>query len=208
MDRNTRPGEGKVMSRKDRTLFQKYDKVTVKPSGKKKFGYKEGDTVDVIRRVRSIAFRGKPVQLTARVGRGVVVGYAGDRAVVQLKQVWGPISGGESIDKAVSVEPVHSGRLSTSAWGSVKATVAFRIDRTATPYLHQYLIIDKGSGAGVKIGDYFRVKEKAAPNKLSERVLEGQVVSMTQTSATLIIQKLHIGHVAVGDEVFLSFRAQ
>lgn len=206
-DRRKLPGEGRILPPKDRTVFQLFDRVTVKPSGRK-LTVITGDTVDVFNKMRWFSFRGKPALLTKRVGRGVVVGYAGDRAVVSLHDIWGPISGGESIAKTAAFQAFQCERLTESGAGSIKASVVQRVEDTATPYLHQYLIIDKGTGAGVKLGDFFSVMERARPNKLSEELLKGQVVNVSSTSATLVVQKLRRDQVSVGDEAVLSLRSE
>lgn len=205
-DRRALPGEGKVMPPKDRTVFQQFDRVTVKPTGKK-LTFKAGDTVDVLNKMRWVSFKGKPALVTVRVGRGVVVGYAGKRAVVNLYELWGAVNGGESIAKAVSFAPLASERL-TASDGEVKASVVLRVEETGRPYLHQHIIIDKGSEAGVRMGDFFKIVEKAAPDRLSEEIMKAQVVNVSASSATLVVQKLRRGQVAAGDEAILSFRSE
>ena len=207
-DRESRPGEGKVMRPKDRTVYQQFDRVMVKPTGKKKFAYKAGDTLDLVNRVRWISFKGRPALLTARVGRGVVVGYAGDRMVLSLNEIWGVVDGGESVAEVTHFEPFRCENLTTSDWGTIKATVVMRVEETVLPYLHQYIIIDKGSDSGVRLGDFFKVMEKPAKNRLSEPLLEAQVINVSPSSATLVVQKLHKNSVSPGDHAFLSFRSE
>jgi hypothetical protein len=136
----------------------------------------------------------------------VVLGYAGKRAVIQLIDVWDSISGGESIAKAAHFAPFYCDRLAAPD-AKVQGAVVYRVEDTVTPYLQQYLIIDKGADAGVKLGDFFRVMEKGRPNRLSEQVLEAQAVNVTPASATLVVLKLYKDRLNIGDEALLSMRA-
>jgi hypothetical protein len=206
-DRRNLPGEGRVLPPKDRTVFQLFDRITVKPAGRK-LTVKDGDTVDVFNKMRWFSFNGRPVLLTMRVGRGVVVGYAGDRAVVSLHEIWSEISGGESIAKTTSFTPFRCENLTASGAGSIRAAVVQRVEQTVVPYLHQYLIIDKGTDAGVRMGDFFKVMERSKPRRLSEELLKGQVIHVSPASATLVVQKLRGNQVSVGDEAILSLRSE
>jgi len=205
-DRNALPGEGKVMPPKGRTVFQQFDRITVKPLGRK-LSFGVGDTVYVVNKMRWVSFKGRPALITVRVGSGVVLGYAGKSAVVSLNEIWGEINGGESIAKAASFKPLQSERL-TAPETEVRASVVLRVEETVVPYLHQYIIIDKGSEAGVRPGDFFSIMEKARPNRLSEELMKGQVVNVSSNSATLVIQKLRHSRVSAGDEAVLSFRSE
>jgi hypothetical protein len=201
-----RPGEGKVAKPKHRDLYQCFDKVYVKPTGGVDLTFKVGDTVDVLRPLRSIKVDGYAGRVVARTGRGVVVGFAGRRAVVQLTSLWGKVLGSERIAKAEAFAPVYCDHIPAQN-NPLKATVIMHLDNTITPYMHQYLIVDKGSADGVKVGDFFRVVDRERPKRLSEDLIEAQVVSVASKASVLVIQKIYKERLSAGDEAFLSFRA-
>jgi hypothetical protein len=205
-DRAAKPGQGRVIKPTGQAIFLQFDRVTVAPAGKT-FAFKAGDTVDVLAKPRRVSFNGKSARLVTRVGRGVVVGYAGKRAVVTLTDLWNQISGGESIARSASFAPLYSGDRLAAPDTKIQASVVMRVEDSTAPYLHQYVIIDKGADDGVKLGDFFRVMERERPNKLSELLLEGQTVNVTAGSATLVVQKLHKDRLQPGDEAFLNYRA-
>ena len=205
-ERGVKPGQGRVVKPKNQTMFQQFDRITVAPAGKT-FTFKAGDTVDVLGRVKWVPFKGKSARLVTRAGRGVVAGYAGNRAVVTLIDLWSKVSGGESIAKPASFAPFYSGDRLVAPDTKIQASVVMRVEDSVAPYLLQYIIIDKGADDGVKLGDFFRVMDKERPNHLSERLLEGQAVSVTASSATIVVHKLHKDRLSVGDEAFLSYRA-
>jgi hypothetical protein len=205
-DPAVKPGQGRIIKPTGQAIFLQFDRVTVTPTGKA-FAFKAGDTVDVLAKPRRVSFNGKSARLVTRVGRGVVAGYAGKRAVVTLTDLWSQISGGESIARSASFAPLYSGDRLAAPDTKIQASVVMRVEDSATPYLNQYVIIDKGADDGVQLGDFFRVMERERPNKLSELLLEGQTVNVTAGSATLVVQKLHKARLQPGDEAFLNYRA-
>ena len=198
------PGNGSVEKPKDRAAFQIYDKVTVKPTGKT--SYKIGDTVDVLKPVKLVTFKGKSAQIVSRSGRGVVVGHTGKNIVIQLTNMWGIVAGGERIAPAANFKAVKCSIVPAGAGSKIQAAVAARVEESASPYLSQFFIIDKGADAGINIGDYFKVFEKPAANKLSDELLEAQVVNVGANSSTLAIRKISKGSLKPGDQAFLSHR--
>ena len=189
---------------KKSAAYQKYDKAIVKLL--EEVDYKVGDTVDVVSGDRQIKFMGKPAKIVTRKGRAVVQEFlGGKKLVIKLTDMWGVITGGESIVPTVSFRPVYCDHLVVPDI-SIQGSVVTRIGETVTPYLHQFFIIDKGANDGVKLGDFFRVKEKKPADQLSEELLEGQVVNVTPVSATLVVQKLFKSNLDAGDHVFLSHR--
>jgi len=204
-DRRVKPGQGKVLKAKDQIAFMRFERITVVPTGQK-LTFKSGDTVDVLSKPKPVPFKGKSARLVARKGRGVVAGYAGNRAVVILIDLWSDITGGESIAKSASFTPHYSDRLAAPDT-KIQASVVMRVENSVAPYLLQYIIIDRGADDGVKLGDFFRVMDRERPYILSEQLLEGQAVNVTASSATLVVHKLHKDHLSVGDEAFLSYRS-
>ncbi|MDR0305279.1 MAG: DUF2059 domain-containing protein [Chitinispirillales bacterium] len=199
------PGDASLEKSKSRAAYQPHDKILVNASDKKN-SYKLGDTVDVLKPIKVIPFKGKSAQIVSRQGQAVVVGHTGKQIVVKLINMWGMIQGGERIAPAGSFKTVNND-LSTGTGSQIQASVAARVEETLSPYLHQFFIIDKGADAGVNLGDFFKVFEKAAKNKLSEELLEAQVVNVSANSSTLVIQKIFKGSLSVGDQAFLSHKA-
>ena len=199
-----RPGSAKLEHITENAAYQKFDRALVRLS--EKADYKVGDTVDVVSSDRLIKFRGRSAQIVTRKGRAVVQEFVGSKKlVIKLTDMWGVVTGGESIVPMVSFSPIYCDNLIVPDV-NIQASVVTRIGETVTPYLHQFFIIDKGVNDGVKLGDFFRVKEKKPADQLSEELLEGQVVNVTPVSATLVVQKLFKSNLNVGDHAFLSRR--
>jgi len=199
-----RPGSAKLENVKEKAAYQKFDRVLVKLS--EKVNYKAGDTVDVVSSDRLIKFRGQSAQIVTRKGRAVVEEFVGSKKlVIRLTYMWGVITGGESIVPSVSFSPIYCDNLVVPDT-KIQASVVTRIGETVTPYLHQFFIIDRGADDGVRLGDFFRVRENKPADQLSEELLEGQVVNVTPVSATLVVQKLFKGSLNLGDHAFLSRR--
>jgi hypothetical protein len=198
-------GHGKIEVPKGRAAYQQFDRVLVKPVGKAELEFKAGDTVDVISSRARAKFNGVSVRVVSRKGRAVVEEFVGSKAVIRLIEMWGVVEGGESIAATTRFYPIYCDDLAAPPT-QINASVAIRIGETVTPYLHQYFIIDKGSADGVMLGDFFKVKEKKPSGQLSEEVLEAQVVSVSPSSATLVIQKLAKNSLKAGDHAFLSRR--
>ena len=200
------PGEGKLVLTKDRAVVKPLDRVTVHPAGKNGFSVGLGDTVDVLAGKRRVSFKGTGALLAVRAGRGVIVGFSGkekrQRLIIRMIDVWGLVEGGESIAKSKRFAPVYSGSLTASEI-ELQAKVALRIDDTVIPYMNQYVIIDKGAADGVRLGDFFRVTKA----RQGEDVFEGQVVNVSDRSATLVIIKVYSERADIGDDAYLNMRA-
>jgi len=195
------PGNGTIVKPKDRAAFQIYDKVTVKPIGKA--SYKLGDTVDVLKPVKLVPFKGKSAQIVSRSGRGVVTGHTGKNIVIQLINMWDMIAGGERIAPTAGFKAIKY-TVAPQTDSKIQAAVAARLEESTSPYLNQFFIIDKGTDAGINIGDFFKVFEKASGNKLSVELLEAQVINVGANSSTLAIRKIFKESLRVGDQAFLS----
>ncbi|MCL2689803.1 MAG: hypothetical protein FWE57_08165 [Chitinispirillia bacterium] len=198
------PGNGVIEKPKNRAAFQIYDKVNVRPDSK--VSYKLGDTVDVLKPIRLVPFKGKSAQIVSRNGRGVVVGHTGKKIVVQITNMWGIIAGGERIAPAANFKAVEC-YITPQTDSKIQASVIARVQEGASTYLSQYFIIDKGADAGITIGDFFKVFEKPSADKLSDELLEAQVVYAGENSSTLIIRKIFKKDLKPGDQAFLSHKS-
>jgi cell shape-determining protein MreC len=89
----------------------------------------------------------------------------------------------------------------------IKARVMMRVDNTISPYMHQYIVINKGSEAGVKLGDFFKVMDREHPKRFAEALVEAQAVNVTGKSSTLLLQKVYRERLGNMDEAYLNFRA-
>lgn len=207
-DRNSKgyliPGNGTVEKPKGRSAYQIYDKVVVKLPGKT--SYNLGDTVDVLKPVKLVPFKGKSAQIISRSGRGVVTGHSGKKIVIQLTNMWGIVAGGEKIAPAVNFKPVKYG-IKPQTDSKIQASVVTRVEESTSPYLNQFFIIDRGADAGVNIGDFFKVFEKPSGNKLSDDLIEAQVVYVGGAHSTLVIRKIFKENLKSGDQAFLSHKS-
>jgi len=189
---------------KDNMAYQNFDRALVKFS--EKLNYKVGDTVDIVNKEKRVSFRGKSEHIVTRKGRAVIDEFLGGKKfVVRLFDMWGVVAGGESVVPTVPFNPVHYVDVAAPDT-KIEASVVARLEETVTPYLHQFVIIDKGAGEGVRMGDFFKVKEKKPAGQLSEVLLEGQVVNVAQGAATLVVQKIYKTGLNAGDHAYLSHR--
>ena len=206
VEKSTQVGNGRVRRPKGYEIHQQFGKLTVNPAGDY-FSYNVGDTVDILSRGRRVKGSGSTqLRLIERKGRGVVIGFAGQRPVVEVFSMWGAIVGGERIAKAASFTPFYAENLAAPAT-KVEGRVVMRLENTVLPYLHQHLVIDQGSASGIRVGDFFTVMQRERSNRMSEKVLEAQVVSVSPSTATLLVQKLYQRQIEIGDVAHLSLRA-
>lgn len=197
------PGNGVVDKPDGKAAYQLHEKISVKPVGEA--NYKLGDTVDILRPIKLVSFKGKTANLVKRTGMAVVEGHSGSRLVVSIVQMWDLIKGGERIAPAASFDPISLDSLVVPQ-NNLQASVVMRVEKTVAPYLHQSFIIDKGSDDGVKLGDHFKVFEKQKDDSLSEELLVGLVSNVTPSASTLVILKLYRGRLKKGDQAFLTHR--
>jgi len=222
-DNGRKPGSGKVAPPKDRDVYQRFDKVIVKPVMKiglrhdpkiqkgdkavKEPPFKVGDTVDVLRSIKTVKVGGKSARLVARTARGVVLGFAGKKAIVLLTDMWGKVSGSERVARAEPFLPVYIDVKPAADAENIKASVVLRVDKSIVLYLHQYIVVNKGSEAGVKVGDFFKVTDRERPGRFSEELAEAQAINVTAKASTLVLQKVYSERLRRWDEADLSFRA-
>jgi hypothetical protein len=205
-DNGRRPGVGRVAYPEDRYIYQRFDNVVVKPVGRE-LPFKTGDTVDVLRYIKRVKVGGERTCLVARAARGVVFRFVGKSAVVRLTDIWGKVAGSELVVQAAPFVPVYVDNKPASA-ANIGASVVMQLDMTvAAPYLPQYIILDRGSEAGVKIGDFFRVEDRERADRLTEELVEAQVLNVTSRASTLVLQKVYKERLKPGDRAYLSFRA-
>ena len=200
------PGVGRVAPPKDRYVYQRFDNVVVKPI-ESMLPFKMGDTVDVLKYIKRLKVGGQRTCLVARAARGVVLGFAGKNAVVKLTDVWDKVIGSERVVQSTPFIPVYIDNKKASGMADIRASVILHLDVTVAPTMHQYIILDKGSEAGVEIGDFFRVTDRKRPNYFSEELVEAQVLNVTPKASTLVLQKVYRERLKYGDEARLSFRA-
>ncbi len=197
------PGNGIVDKSDGKAAYQLYEKISVRPVGNA--DYKLGDTVDILKQIKLVSFKGKTANLVKRTGMAVVEGHSGKRLIVSVVQMWDLIKGGERIAPTVSFDPIYLDSLVVPE-NNLQASVVMRVEKTVAPYLHQSFIIDKGSDDGVKLGDHFEVFEKQKDDSLSEELLVGLVSNVTPKASTLVILKLYKGRLKKGDSAFLTHR--
>jgi len=200
------PGVGRVVPPQDRGIYHRFDKVTVKPIVKD-MALNIGDTVDLLKPIRKLKVSGERARLVARTARGVVLGFAGKDAVIRLVDVWGKVAGYERVVKSTPFIPVYIDNQPAAPKVDIKARVVLYLDRSVVPYMQQYIVVDKGSDAGVRLGDFFRVMDQERSNYLSEELVDAQVINVTAKASTLLLHKVHNDRLRFGDEAYLSFRA-
>jgi len=205
-DNGKSPGVGRVLPPKDRDIYLRFDKVMVEPV-RKELPLKTGDTVDLLKSIKKIKVGGERARLVGRVARGIVLGFAGKNAIVSLIDVWDKVEGFERVARSTPFIPVYIDNKPAGG-AEVKAKVVLHLDGgSVAPYMHQYVVLDKGSEAGVKLGDFFTVTDRARPNRMPEELAEAQVLNVTAKASTLLLQKVHNDRLRLGDEAHLSFRA-
>jgi hypothetical protein len=206
-DNGRRPGVGRVAYPKDHYIYRRFDNVVVKPIAGE-LPFKNGDSVDVLKYIKNVKVGGERACLMARTARGVVFAFVGDNAVVRLTDVWGSVIGSEAVVPATRFIPLYVDNEPSKSAANIGANVIMQLDATiAVPYMQQYIIIDKGSDAGIKPGDFFRVVDKERPDRLTEELAEAQVLNVTPKASTLLLQKIYRERLKPGDRAYLSFRA-
>jgi len=205
-DNGKSPGVGRVAPPRNCDVYQRFDRAIVKPIGKT-MPFTVGDTVDMLKYIRRLRVGDERACLVARTARGVVLGFAGKNAVVRLTDLWGTVTGSEKVVKSTPFIPLYVDNKKAGGAADVKAKVILHIDNTVVPFMHQYILIDKGSDAGVKIGDFFRITDKKRFNYFAEELVEAQAVNVTAKASTLVLQKVYRDRLGFGDEARLSFRA-
>jgi len=200
------PGVGRVVPPENRDIYQLFDNIIVKPIGNM-LPFKMGDTVDVLKYIKRLKVGGERTCLVARAARGVVLGFAGKNAVVKLTDMWDKVTGSERVAQSTPFIPVYIDNKRANGAADIMASVIMHLDVTVAPTMHQYIIIDKGSEAGVEIGDFFRVTDRRRTNYFSEELVEAQVLNVTAKASTLVLQKVYNERLKYGDEARLSFRA-
>jgi hypothetical protein len=202
------PGIGRVVPPQDRNVYQRFDRVAVKPVGGNELSsLKAGDTVDLLRSIKRVKVSGTRTRLVVRTARGVVLGFAGKDAIIRLVDVWGKVAGYERVVKSTPFIPVYIDNQPAAPKVDIKARVVLYLDRSVVPYMQQYIVVDKGSDAGVRLGDFFRVMDQERSKYLSEELVEAQVLNVTAKASTLLLHKVHNDRLRFGDEAYLSFRA-
>lgn len=194
------PGNGMIDKCKEENVYRQFDEfaATSYTSG----AYHVGDTVDVIHSDRFVKFGAQTANLVRSTAQARVSSVSGAEVRAELFRTWDVIRCGDRI------APVkRSGLLEIDGMedpaSAIAGTVFERVETTESPYLHQTFIVNKGSSAGVRMGDIFAVypvTKKVADVNAS---VAACVVRVQDGCCTCVIVKMFANRVSPGDEVRL-----
>ncbi len=195
---------GTVLRPSDRSMYQKFDMLRIRPGGQYKFTV--GDTVDIVERLRNVSFRRTKYPLLRVNGQVVVRSIDRDNAIVnaELIHYWKPISGRELVMPSQSYQKIEIPRL-ISAAQKLEGVVVTHVEDGVVPYLKDLFIVDIGKNSGIRIGDVFTVFGSDSGD-FGEEFLVGTVINSSSSFSTLVINKIHQSSLSQGDRVVLTMR--
>lgn len=194
------PGESTIDPPSDRAIYQLYDKIVM--TIHKGENFKAGDSLDIYAYFRVVEHNRARAAILRCVGSAAILEVKNGKAVATLYKAYDRILGGEHVMKAK--QPV-SREIDTLIESdiSIQGTVITRAEETASPYVFQTLIIDKGSQDGVKAGDIFAVYQTKG-NVLSGAVAAlGYTANVQKNSSSLTIVKMSSNKINTGDKTVL-----
>lgn len=202
---NIYPGNAVVEPPESGASYQPFSILKIKPM--KGVSYNDGDTVDIYSSLEFLRFNNKIVNLVKCVGRACITETVDGKISALLLEMFAPIVGKERVARSTRrTRKIIDTLVDPDI--SISAKVVMRVEKTASPYPFQKIILDKGSMQGVAMGDvfgtYYREKEKG-PAHLTTIGTIGHVGS---ESSTLTIFFMADNKISIGDQAILLRRAR
>ncbi len=194
------PGESVINRPSDRAIYQLYDKVTI--TIRKGENFKAGDSLDIYAYYRVIEHNRARATILRCVGSAAILEIKAGKAFAMLYKVYDRILGGEHIIKAKQPASREIDTLIESDI-SIQGTVITRAEETASPYVFQTLIIDKGSQDGVKVGDIFAVYLTKGDDVSGAVAALGYTANVQKSTSSLTIVKMSNNKIGTGDKTVL-----
>lgn len=200
---NMYPGNAVVEKPRGKGTYQLFDVIGIRPE--KGATLVSGDTLDLFVSISFVRFRGSVANLVKKSGKAVVNKVEDRKISARLIEMSEVIKGGERAAKSESNALKGVYRFSQPE-SPVEAEVFTRVESTASPFLFQTLIIDKGENEGVRVGDVFAIfhKEKG---KGSRYCMSGYAAHVNSISSSLVIVSISSNTVSSGDSAALIMRS-
>jgi len=200
---NTYPGDAVVEKPHQKESYQLFDIISIRPC--KGVNFVPGDTVDLYSSIRFVRFRNSIANLVKKNGKAIVNKVEDRKISARLIEMSEVIRGGEraaKIDNA-TLKGVYK---FSKAEKPVNAEVFERVETSASPFLFQTLIIDKGETEGIRVGDVFAVYHKEK-GKSAKYCMTGYAAHVNSISSSLIITSISNNTVSAKDSVALILRS-
>lgn len=200
---NMYPGDAVVEKPHEKGSYQLFDIISIRPG--KGENFIPGDTIDLFASIRFVRFRNSIANLVKRNGKAVVDKVEDRKLSARLIEMSEVIRGGER-----AVKPDNTALKGVYKFSQpekpVSAEVFERVETSASPFLFQTLIIDKGETEGVRVGDVFAVYHKEK-GKSARYCMTGYAAHVNSISSSLIIVSISNNTVSPKDSVALILRS-
>jgi hypothetical protein len=201
---NMYPGNAVVEKPYRKGSYQLFDIISIRPG--KGVAFVPGDTIDLFASIRFVRFKGTIANLVKKNGKAVVEKVEDRKILARLIEMSEVISGGERAEKSANTALKGVYEFSQPE-NPVAAEVFERVETTASPFLFQTLIIDKGENEGIRVGDVFAVyhKEKGIGVRYC---MTGYAAHVNSRTSSLIIVSISSNTVFSGDSAALILRSK
>ena len=200
---NIYPGNAIVEKPQKKGSYQLFDIISIRPG--KGVNFIPGDTIDLFVSINFVRFRGSVANLVKRNGKAVVNKVEDRKISARLMEMSEVIRGGERATKYDNVALKGVYKFSQPE-KPVEAEVFERVESSASPFLFQTLIIDKGETEGIRVGDIFAVYHKEK-GKSAQYCMTGYAAHVNSFSSSLIIVSISNNTVSPKDSVALILRS-
>lgn len=201
---NMYPGNAVVEKPHKKGSYQLFDIISIRPEKGETFV--SGDTIDLFASIRFVRFRGTIGNLVKKNGKAVVYKVEDRKIYARLIEMSEVIRGGERAQKSVSTALKGIYEFCQPE-NPVAAEVLERVESSASPFLFQTLIIDKGETEGIKVGDVFAVYHKEKEME-ARYCMTGYAANVSSKTSSLIIVSISSNTVFSGDSAALILRSK
>ncbi len=200
-----KPGSARIPGDRSVVTYRQYDRIEIKCDSPGCFA--AGDTVDIIRLLRTVSFMDIPCRIYQRVGLARIHRVQGKKVEAEVLS---------ASDMILPEDIVASHRIFSDIevseyyepTTSLSGSVLDRVEETRSPYLYQSFLINLGRSEGVQRGDIFAVypkTESGSYRKIPSTV--GVAVEIGDGWSTLTITKMFDNTLDRSDRVELIRRA-
>ncbi len=200
---NRYPGNSVVEKPHMKGSYQLYDIVNIRIG--KGDAFVPGDTIDLFTSIRFVRFRNSIANLVKKNGKAVVYKMESGKLSARIIEMSEVIRGGERAAKSGSIELKGVYQFNQPE-NPVTAQIFERVESTASPFLFQTLILDKGEADGVRIGDVFAIYHKEKGSE-AQYCMTGYAAHVNSISTSLVIVSISSNTVSPKDSASLILRS-
>jgi hypothetical protein len=192
----------RISGKEKDAVYHIHDRVVC--SGGTTAGFSAGDTVDVIHTIRPVKRGGGNGKLMRRVALGMIDERSGTNATVTIVKMWDIVRNGALIAPAARFSD-HAIEAVEDVSAPVEGRIVDRVEKTALCQLYQSVLIDKGVGDQVQLGDIFLVypANSRADGDATAPSMAVCALYAGQTTSTAMIIEIFTDKLASGDRVQL-----